>query len=115
MSRRKKRSKQPSQVPPLDERHYYAIELMVRPVYDKITGGKRWLTRQEIANKVGVSRMQLWRWEQRKDFQREKEKRLKAAWTSKRKTRRSAYDKYVDKAIAGDAKSLQKVLELFEI
>lgn len=102
MTRRKKRSRQPSQVPPLDKRHYYAIELMVRPVTDKYSGKKRWLSRQEIADKVGVSRMQLWRWEQRKDFQREKDKRLKALWSPKSK---SAYRSYADKAIAGDMKA----------
>ncbi|WAA13387.1 helix-turn-helix transcriptional regulator [Fervidibacillus halotolerans] len=75
MAKRKRRKRTR---PPLDDRHYTAIYLMTRPFYDKKTGKKRWLTRQEVADMVGVSRMQLWRWEQRKDFQREHDKALKA-------------------------------------
>lgn len=61
MSRKKKRSKQPSQVPPLDARHYLAMDLMTQPYYDDKLGRKRWLTRQEIADMIGISRMQLYR------------------------------------------------------
>ncbi|QNG60322.1 helix-turn-helix domain-containing protein [Bacillus sp. PAMC26568] len=69
--RKKMRSKQPSQVPPLDERHYLAIELLMS------VNGKR-LTRAKIAEKCAISRMQLYRWEQRKDFQQAYDKRMKA-------------------------------------
>ncbi len=98
----KKRSKQPSQVPPLDERHYLAIELMIQPY------SNRWLTRQEIADIVGVSRMQLYRWEQRKDFQKALEKRrkqhLKAMFPRKDNT-------LVKQAINGDITSAIRILE----
>jgi transcriptional regulator with XRE-family HTH domain len=61
--RNKKRSKQPSQVPPLDDRHYLAIDLLF---YRGSLGYG--MTRDDIAKECGVSRMQLWRWEQREDF-----------------------------------------------
>ncbi|MCM3788373.1 hypothetical protein M3221_08155 [Domibacillus indicus] len=66
--RKKKRSKQPSQVPPLDDRHYLAMELMMKPYYDQKRDHNRWLNRSEIAELVGISRMQLYRLEQRKDL-----------------------------------------------
>lgn len=104
---RKKRSKQPSQVPPLDERHFLAMDLMVRPYYDDKLGRNRRLTRQEIADMIGISRMQLYRWEQRKDFQREKDKRLRAYVRSVvPKSRKS----YADLAVAGDVKAFATVL-----
>jgi transcriptional regulator with XRE-family HTH domain len=108
--RKKKRSRQPSQVPPLDERHYLAIELMSKPFYDRALGRNRWLTRQEIANRVGISRMQLWRWEQRRDFQREKEKRVRAYVRSFVKTRKS----YADLALSGDKKALEMIVDLMK-
>ncbi|KMJ59378.1 hypothetical protein AB685_00350 [Bacillus sp. LL01] len=69
---KKKRSKQPSQVPQLDERHHLAIKLLVGLRDNR--GRRIRMTRGQIADKCGISRMQLYRWEQRKDFQREKEK-----------------------------------------
>lgn len=106
MTRKRKRSKQPSQVPPLDERHYAAIELMIRPFYDSKSGGNRWLTRTEIAEIIGISRMQLYRWEQRKDFQREKSKRFNAYW------RRSSpkVQTYASLAIGGDARAFATIM-----
>lgn len=108
--RKKNRSKQPSQVPPLDYRHYAAIDLMVGPHYDSKAGRSRWLTRGEIANIVGVSRMQLWRWEQRKDFQREKDKRLRAYLRSIVPKRKS----YAELAIGGDAQAFAKLMGIIQ-
>ncbi|MGG3450379.1 phBC6A51 family helix-turn-helix protein [Domibacillus aminovorans] len=101
-ARKKKRSKQPSQVPPLDERHYIAMELMIKPYFDKKRGRNRRLSRTEIAEIVGVSRMQLYRWEQRKDFQREKDKRLRSYL---RKTVPNGRT-YAEMALAGDVKAI---------
>ncbi len=50
--RKKKHSKQPSQVPPVDDRHYITME---RPYYDKKRGRNRWLNRSETAEIIGVS------------------------------------------------------------
>ncbi|MGM0828087.1 MAG: phBC6A51 family helix-turn-helix protein [Bacillota bacterium] len=99
MNRRKKLSNQPSQVPPLDERHYLAIEL--------ILDFKSGLSREEIAGHCGVSRMQLHRWEQRKDFQREKDKRLKQKLDLMiPKKNRS----YASLALSGDVKAVETIL-----
>ncbi|WP_061575486.1 phBC6A51 family helix-turn-helix protein [Heyndrickxia coagulans] len=112
MPRKKKRSKQPSQVPPLDARHFLAMDLMVRPYYDGRLGRNRRLTRQEIADMIGISRMQLYRWEQRKDFQREKDKRLRAYVRSiVPKNRKS----YADLAVAGDAKAFADIVKALDI
>ncbi len=53
-ARKKKRGKRPSQVPPLDKRHYIAMELMIKPYFDKKRGRNRRLGRTEIAEIVGV-------------------------------------------------------------
>ncbi|MFC7785675.1 phBC6A51 family helix-turn-helix protein [Rossellomorea sp. GCM10028870] len=99
MSRRKKRSNQPSQVPPLDTRHYLAIELLL----DFQAG----LSREEIAKECGVSRMQLFRWEKRKDFQREKDKRFKQKLDRMiPKKNRS----YASLALSGDVKAAETIL-----
>lgn len=111
MSRRKKRSKQPSQVPPLDNRHYAAMELMIGPHYDEKAGRKRWLTRAEIAEIVGVSRMQLWRWEQRKDFQHEKDKLLRA-YLRTFMPRRSTL---AEMALKGDANAALRMLQAADL
>jgi transcriptional regulator with XRE-family HTH domain len=99
MIKRKKRSTQPSQVPPLDERHYLAIELMID------FGARR--NREQIARHCGISRMQLYRWEQRKDFQHEKDKRLR------RKLDRMIPKKqrsYASMALSGDVKATETIL-----
>jgi transcriptional regulator with XRE-family HTH domain len=108
MPRKKKRSKQPSQVPPLDERHYRAIE-MLTGLYEN--GCWHWFTRQEIAEACGVSRMQLWRWEQRKDFQRELEKRRKAKLRAVFPRR----EELVEMALAGDAEAALEILRACDI
>lgn len=106
----KKRSKQPSQVPPLDDRHYAAIELMIRPIYDSKRGRRRWLAREEIAEIIGISRMQLYRWEQRKDFQREKSKRFKADW----RRRSPKGTTYASLAIGGDARAFATLMNALQ-
>jgi len=51
----------PHRRPPMDERHFLAIELLsgIRDNYE------------EVAQTVGISRMQLYRWRKRPDFRRE--------------------------------------------
>ncbi|WP_199880713.1 phBC6A51 family helix-turn-helix protein [Bacillus massiliglaciei] len=105
MTRKKKRSKQPSQVPPLNELHYMSIELKIRPYYDEKYGRKRWLTRQEIADMIGVSRMTLYRWEQRKDYQKEHEKRLRKSLASRR-----GKDTYIKRALGGDLAATVRII-----
>lgn len=104
--RKKKRSKQPSQVSPLDKRHYIAMELMIKPYYDEKRGRNRRLSHTEIAEIVGVSRMQLYRWEQRKDFQHEKDKRLRSYL---RKTVPKGRT-HAELALKGDIKSMQFII-----
>ncbi|OLN23703.1 hypothetical protein BTO30_02910 [Domibacillus antri] len=108
--RKKKGSKQPSQVPPLDKRHYIAMELMIKPYYDEKPGRNRRPSRTEIAELVGISRMQLYRWEQRKDFQYEKGKMLRSYL---RKTVPKGRT-HAEMALAGDAKALQQLLSAFK-
>jgi DNA-directed RNA polymerase specialized sigma subunit len=98
----KKKRKQPSQVPPLDERHYLAIELLV--------DGKR-LTRGMIAKKCGVSRMQLYRWELRKDFQQAYDKRMKAMINRKYPRK----DDLAQMAINGDVNAAIRILNAADL
>ncbi|MFD2923875.1 phBC6A51 family helix-turn-helix protein [Halobacillus naozhouensis] len=101
MPRKKKRSKQPSQVPSLSDEHYLAMYLSTRPI------AGHWLNREEIAEQVGVCRMTLYRWEQRKDYQREKDKVM-------RKYLREKFPKgetLATMAIAGDVDSAIKLLQ----
>lgn len=104
----KKRSKQPSQVPPLDDRHYLAIELMLGI---EVNGRNVWLTKEQIANECGVSRMQLYRWEQRKDFQRELSKRRKQRFNRMYPGR----DSFARMALNGDMSALITTLQAHSI
>lgn len=90
---------QPSQVPPLDDRHYLAIKLLVNQRRLK-------LTREQIAKRCGVSRMQLYRWEKRQDFQQEFSKACLAA--CKRPISRE--HTHVGLALKGDMRAVREVL-----
>jgi DNA invertase Pin-like site-specific DNA recombinase len=58
-----KKKRKPRTRPPLDERHYRAIELLaLKRVHN---------TLDDIAAGVGVDRRTLYRWRQRKDFDKE--------------------------------------------
>jgi predicted DNA-binding transcriptional regulator AlpA len=99
---RPKRKRDPYRKKPLDDRQLLAITL--------ISSGKR-LKREEIAELCGVSRMQLWRWEQRKDFRKALEKAYKERlrrWRSKRVSGKT----YVDLALEGDVEALQTVVSI---
>ncbi|WP_158299240.1 phBC6A51 family helix-turn-helix protein [Paenibacillus antri] len=61
--KRRKRGRPKGSHPPLTDRQRLAIELMVRY-------WRRYQTRQSVADAVGVSRMTLYRWLKRKDFNR---------------------------------------------
>jgi AcrR family transcriptional regulator len=99
---KRKRSKQPSQVPPLDDRHYLAIELLAEL--------KR-LSREDIAKACGVSRMTLYRWEQRKDFRREYEKLVQAKLRGMF-PRKSAIVKL---ALKGDIDAVTRILDAADL
>ncbi|MFD1018684.1 helix-turn-helix domain-containing protein [Thalassobacillus hwangdonensis] len=101
MPRKSKRSKQPSQVPPLDERHHLAIRMIFHGY-----------TRQEIADTLEVSRMQVWRWEQRKDFDKEYDKYVKA-YVRKHYGKKDSY--LCNAAIAGDVQSLKFIMEACDL
>ncbi|WP_309087575.1 hypothetical protein [Domibacillus sp.] len=105
--RKKKHSKQPSQVPPLDERHYLAMELIMKPYYDQKRDRNRWLNRSEITELVGVSRMPLCRWEQRKDFQHEKSKRHRAY--SRKTTQRGPTHAEMASTVISEADNIPQV------
>lgn len=105
MIKKKKRSKQPSQVPPLDDRHFKAIEL-----FTQVIEGKRKFNRTQIAQKCNISRMQLYRWELREDFRKELDKRTKQKLNRIHPPRRK-YET-VDLAIAGDVKSAKLMLSI---
>ncbi|WP_088105252.1 helix-turn-helix domain-containing protein [Halalkalibacter urbisdiaboli] len=92
--------------PPLDDRHYLAIELL-------LTIGRRnkGLNRAAIAKQCGVSRMQLYRWEQRKDFQKALKKRTK-------QKHRKMFPKrttLAEMALQGDEKSALQLLEACDL
>lgn len=105
MSKRKKRSNQPSQVPPLDDRHYLAMELIIG-VW--VNGRRQKLNRTQIARECGVSRMQLYRWEQRKDFQKELDKRRKRRLKEMFPRRNNTL---VKQALNGDITAAIRILE----
>lgn len=76
MKRKKRRGNYRCGRPPLAERHYRAIELLAevpRKNYD------------EIAAAVGIDRRTLFRWRERKDFERELQKAIDKRLSSMRK------------------------------
>lgn len=82
---------------PLDERHYYAIELLVQGRWDYT----------EVAKQTGVSRRTLYRWRQRKDFKREINKELKRKarerqQANKERMKPRTLDDYVRILLAGE-------------
>lgn len=68
----------------------------------------RW-THEEIAQEVGVSRTMLWKWRQRKDFQREYNKELRRVL--RKVGRENATTTYAKEALKGDAKAARTLLE----
>ncbi|WP_345242471.1 phBC6A51 family helix-turn-helix protein [Pontibacillus salipaludis] len=108
MPRKKKRSKQPSQVPPLDERHYLAIILTVEGW--KQNGKRVFFNKTEIAELVGVSRMQLYRWEQRKDYQHKKNKALNRYLRELRKEIKG--QSLTQLALGGDTRAMIRLVEI---
>ncbi|MCA1319768.1 helix-turn-helix domain-containing protein [Bacillus tianshenii] len=95
---KKKPSKQPSQVPPLDDRHYLAIHLLFK-------GYKR----QDVAKECGISRMQLYRWEQREDFNREYDK-LSSEYARQTCRQLKSRTSWADMALKGDLKATMTIL-----
>ncbi|RAV03036.1 phBC6A51 family helix-turn-helix protein [Paenibacillus sp. YN15] len=59
--KRKRKGNYPKRRPPLDERHYRAIEMLTRVPR---------MNYEEIAAELGVDRRTLYRWRERPDFQR---------------------------------------------
>lgn len=59
MARKKRRGNYPKRRPPLDERHYRAIEMLTRVPR---------MNYEEIASELGVNRRTLYRWRNRRDF-----------------------------------------------
>lgn len=102
MPRRKRpRVGRPKGKEPLSEKHLLAIEIM--------TFGKRY-TQSEIAKMLGVSRMTLYKWRQRKDFDRLLEKTIRS--NHERRMRRIRDDSLTQMALAGDVVSIEKILRL---
>ncbi|MFM9327957.1 phBC6A51 family helix-turn-helix protein [Paenibacillus mesotrionivorans] len=62
MARKKRRGNYPKRRLPLDERHYRAIDLLT-------THPRK--NHEEIAQELGITRMTLFRWRNRPDFDRE--------------------------------------------
>jgi transcriptional regulator with XRE-family HTH domain len=83
----------------LTDNKLLAIELISSP--------KR-ITREQVAELCGISRMQLWRWEQRKDFRKAVDRAIK----EKIQREMSGKTTYVYAALAGDVNALQVVLSI---
>ena len=104
MGRRNKKPKvgRPKGKEPLSEKHYRAI--------DMLSEGRGRLTRAQIAKKLKISRMALWKWMQRKDFQKALDKEIRRKVNEimgKNNYRRGTL---AASAISGDMRSLERVL-----
>lgn len=62
--RRKRKGNYPKRRLPLEERHYLAIDMLTEH-------RKHRMTHEEISKVLGITRMTLYRWEQRPDFKAE--------------------------------------------
>lgn len=65
---------------PLDERHRYAIMMLV--------WGMR--TKEALAEELGISRMALWKWEQRDDFREAYEKEYREMVRALRRAKKAS-------------------------
>lgn len=102
--KRKRKGNYPKRRPPLGERHYKAI--------DMLSNSRKYGNHAKIARRLGISRMTLYRWRQRPDFQAELEREIKRKVRERfgdRRTERRIWGRYLFGAVAkGDAKKLGK-------
>jgi predicted DNA-binding transcriptional regulator YafY len=98
---RKKRTKKCTRRPPLSGKHYAAIELLAE-------SGRKRLTKEKIARKLGISRRTLYRYRQRSDF----EKQLRLAIDRKFGPRRK--DDALVAARTGDMAYLERFFSAYQ-
>lgn len=108
--RKKSKVGRPKGREPLTGKHYEAIELLAegRRAY----GG----THDKLAKKLGISRMMLYKWRIREDFDRELGKALKSRVSEIRRTRPIRNGVSITDLIAkGDEKVIRNILELHDL
>ncbi len=98
--RKKPKVGRPPGKEPLTDKQYRAI--------DMLSEGKGRLTREQIAKKLGISRMMLWKWMQRKDFMKALEKEIRRKVNERMKGYKGV--SLSAAALSGDMKAVEKIM-----
>lgn len=106
-SRSKRRGNYPKRRPPLGDKHLQAIQMLT----DRKTYGNH----EDIARRLGISRMTLYRWRQRADFQKALDKAIQMRIRKRFGNRRRDASYLLAAAAVGDAKTVERTLRLIGV